>query len=230
MGSLPPLALDGTSPLVSSKSRLPAPCWWFFDAANQVIILVGLLSVSNEGSIVAGIAGRYATALFDLAVEDGAIDAVAADFDALGELLANHEDFGGVVRSPLISREDQGRALAAVLEKAGAHVLTRNFIALVAEKRRLGALGDIIRDFGKLLARHRGEVSADVISAQALSDAQSAAISDQLRASLGQKVKINATVDASLIGGLIVKVGSRMIDSSLATRLANLERKMKEVG
>ncbi len=186
--------------------------------------------MSSEGSIVAGIAGRYATAVFDLAVEDGALDAVAADFETLGELLVSHDDLRGVVRSPLISREDQGRALEAVLEKAGAHALTRKFIALVAEKRRLFSLGDIIRAFGQLLARHRGEVTADVISAQALSDAQSAALSDQLQASMGQKVKINASVDPALIGGLIVKVGSRMIDSSLATRLANLERKMKEVG
>lgn len=186
--------------------------------------------MSNEGSIVTGLAGRYATALFDLAKEDGALDAVAADLDALGGLLASHEELRNTVRSPLISRTEQGAALAAILDKAGAQALTRKFVALVAEKRRLFALADIIRAFGLLLANHRGEISADVISAQALSDAQSAALSDQLRSAMGQEVKINATVDPALIGGLIVKVGSRMIDGSLATRLANLERKMKEVG
>lgn len=185
---------------------------------------------SLVGGRVTGLAGRYATALFELALEAGALDAVAADMKALGGLLSDSEDLVAMVRSPLLSRSQQEAAIAAILEKGNANTLTRNFAGLLASKRRLFALGDIIKAFGVLLAAHKGEVEADVVSAAPLSDEQLAALKDQLRSAMGREIQVNVSVDEALIGGLVLKVGSRMIDASLATRLSNLERTMKEVG
>jgi len=190
--------------------------------------------VASETSIVSGrvtgLAGRYATALFELALEGGALDAVAADVKTLGALLSESEDLNAMVRSPLIGRTAQAGAIEAILEKGNAHQMTRNFAGLLAQKRRLFVLGDIVKAFAVLHAAHKGEIEADVVSAAPLTDAQLVGLKDQLRSAMGREIQVNVSVDESLLGGLILKVGSRMIDASLATRLSNLERTMKEVG
>jgi len=186
--------------------------------------------MASGASIVAGLAGRYATALFELALEAGALDAIAADLKGLEKLLAESTDFKAATTSPLFGRDEQAKAMAAVLDRAGAQALTKNFVGLLAEKRRLFALGDICVAFRKLVADHRGEVTAEVVSARPLNDSQLAALKDQLRSAMGRDIQVESRVDAKLIGGLVVKVGSRMIDASLATRLANLEHAMKKAG
>lgn len=180
--------------------------------------------------IVAGVAGRYATALFELALEAKALDKVEADLDAFQAMLDGSEDLRRLVRSPVFSAEDQERALAALLKKADIGTLTANFLGLIARNRRLFAVADMIRALRALAARHRGEVSAEVASAVTLSGAQLTALRTALKASLGQDVQITTRVDPSLLGGLVVKVGSRMIDSSLRTKLNNLRVAMREVG
>lgn len=177
-----------------------------------------------------GIAGRYATALFELALEQKVADEVAGDLQGLGALLGESNDLLRLVRSPVLTRAEQSRAMAAVLEKAGVHILTRNFIGLIARNRRLFALSGMIRAYQQLLAAHRGEIAGEVISASPLSTAQLDAVRKQLAQAMGQEVQLEASVDESLIGGLIVKVGSRMIDNSLRTKLQNLKVAMKGVG
>ena len=185
---------------------------------------------NTVSTTVAGAAGRYATALFELARDENVLDDIARDLDDLNKLLAESAELAALVRSPVFSREDQGRAMAAILDKAGAHPITKNFVGLVATKRRLFALKGMIRAYKALLSKHRGEVSAEVVSAVALSDGQVAALKDALKQSVGKDVQLNATVDASLLGGLVVKMGSRQVDSSLRTKLNNLKIAMKEVG
>jgi F-type H+-transporting ATPase subunit delta len=183
--------------------------------------------VAGETEVVAGIAGRYATALFDLAREQGRLDQVAADRDALRRMIAESADLTRLVRSPVFRREEQARAMATVLERAGADGLTRKFVGLVAQNRRLFALADIARAFRRLLAAHRGEVAAQVTSAYDLSDQELAAIKSELSAAMKTEVDVERTVDPSILGGLIVKVGSRMVDSSLRTKLQGLRLAMK---
>lgn len=183
-----------------------------------------------ETSLVSGLSGRYAVALFDLAKESGALDSVAADLDRLDDMMASSADLLRLVRSPALSRDEQGRGMSAVMEKAELGDLTRRFVGLVAANRRLFALADIAQAYRALLSRHRGEMTAEVISAQPLDDAQLNDISSNLAKAVGSEVKVTASVDQSLIGGLIVKVGSRMIDSSLRTKLQNLQLAMKGVG
>ncbi|MAG96440.1 MAG: F0F1 ATP synthase subunit delta [Rhodospirillaceae bacterium] len=183
-----------------------------------------------ETAIISGLAGRYAAALFELAAAEGTLDEVAADLDGIAALVAESADLERLVRSPVLSREDQGRALAAVLEQAGACELCKRFVGLVARNRRLFALVDMVRAFRVLLAEHRGEVTAQVVSARPLGDGQMAAVKAQLAGLVGQDVSVETSVDEDLIAGLVVKVGSRMIDSSLRTKLRNLEFAMKGVG
>ncbi|MDW3204735.1 MAG: F0F1 ATP synthase subunit delta [Alphaproteobacteria bacterium] len=173
------------------------------------------------------IADRYAKALFDLADDGKQLDAVADDLRTLGALLDESEDLQRLVRSPVISRADQGKAMAAVLDKTGAGDLTRKFVGHVAANRRLSALKAISKAFLAELAARRGEVTAEVSSAKALSDAQIAAVEEALKKAVGGKVAVSHKVDPSLIGGLIVKVGSRMIDTSVATKLQRLKLAMK---
>ena len=173
-------------------------------------------------------AGRYATALFELAEAQGALDAVAADLRAIGKMLNESSDLTRLVRSPVFSAEEQGRAFAAVLDKAGAAPLVKNFVGLVIRNRRLFALADMIAGYTAILARHRGEMTADVTSAHPLNDAQVARLKASLKTATGKDVQIDTRVDASLLGGLVVKVGSRMIDSSLKTKLNSLQIAMKE--
>ena len=185
-------------------------------------------NVSGEDVIVSGMAGRYATALFELADETNALDAVARDLGQLAEMMRASKDLVRVVRSPLVSREEQARAMAALLDRIGAHDLTRRFVGLLAQKRRLFALADMIRAYRALLAQKRGEMTAHVTSAHPLDSEQRAALSDILHVTFKRDVKLETTVDQNLLGGLIVKVGSRMIDSSLATKLDRLKLAMRE--
>ena len=187
--------------------------------------------MADDDSLVSGAAGRYATALFDLVAEQGpaAIDKVAGDLGSLEALIKQSPDFERLVRSPVFSSDDQSRALSAIMDKAGFASLTVNFIKLVARNRRLFVLGDIAKSFRTLVARMRNEVTAEVTSAHPLNDAQMAELRDTLKASLGQEVRIATHVDPSILGGLIVKAGSRMIDSSIKTKLNSLKFAMKEV-
>ena len=189
----------------------------------------GSFYVAGEDQGVTGMAGRYATALFDLAKEQGAIDKVSGDLDVIDKLLAESVDLKRLVRSPVFSAADQSRAMTAILEKAGVSALTQNFIKLIARNRRLFSLDTMIRDFRTLYARMKGVVTAEVTSAQPLTDAQRNDLLATLKSSLGKDIHLNTKVDPSILGGLIVKAGSRMIDSSIKTKLHNLKFAMKEV-
>jgi F-type H+-transporting ATPase subunit delta len=185
--------------------------------------------VATDDTITGGVAGRYASALFDLAEEANQVRQVEKDLIALQGLLDESTDLKRMVRSPVFSSDDQGRAVAAVAEKAGLAPLVVNFLKVLARNRRLFAVRDMIRTFLSLAARQRGEVNAEVASAHPLSDEQLAALKETLRASAGKDVNILTKVDPTLLGGLIVKMGSRMIDSSLRTKLTSLKTAMKEV-
>ena len=186
--------------------------------------------VTTDEPMMASMAGRYAAALFDLAKEEGQLPKVEADLKAFQAMLDESADLRRLIRSPVISAEDQSDALDAVLAKAGVSPLTVNFFRLIARNRRLFAAADMIRDFRALLARERGEVSADVASAHPLTAEQLAALKDALRVQIGKDVQVNTRVDPGLLGGLVVKVGSKMIDSSLRTKLNNLKVAMKGLG
>ena len=185
--------------------------------------------MAAETSIVTGIAGRYATALFALAQEQRQLDAVAADLGRLQAMIKDSADLARLVRSPVFGRDDQARAMAAVVERAGLHDLVRRFVGTVAHNRRLFVLEQMIRDFQTLLSRHRGEVRAHVIAAKPLSDAQMQALTAALKAASGETVVVDAEVDPALIGGLVVKLGSRMVDASLRSKLQTLKIAMKGV-
>jgi F-type H+-transporting ATPase subunit delta len=186
--------------------------------------------VTTDEPMMASMAGRYAAALFDLAKEEGQLPRVEADLKAFQAMLDESADLRRLIRSPVISAEDQSEALDAVLAKAGVSPLTVNFFRLIARNRRLFAVADMIRDFRALLARERGEVSADVASAHPLTAEQLSALKEALRMQIGKEVQVNTRVDPGLLGGLVVKVGSRMIDSSLRTKLNNLKVAMKGLG
>jgi F-type H+-transporting ATPase subunit delta len=185
--------------------------------------------VKGEETVVSGMAGRYATALFEVAREERAIDTVKGDLERFEGLLGESPDLVRLVRSPVFSAEQQGKALVAVLALAGIGGLTAKFLQLLAANRRLFAVRETIRGFRALVAQHKGEVTADVTLAERPSDQQLAAIVDALRAVSGKDVQVDLKVDPSIIGGLIVKLGSRMIDSSLRTKLKSIKHAMKEV-
>jgi F-type H+-transporting ATPase subunit delta len=186
--------------------------------------------VAGEADTSSGVAGRYATALFELALEEKALDKVADDLNGFNEALDAVADLTRLVKSPVFTADEQGRALAAVLDELKIEGLTKNFLLLVAKNRRLFASTDMIRAFRAMLARHRGETSASVIAATKLTEAQVTALKQALKAALGKEVMLEERVDPALLGGLVVKVGSRMVDSSLRTRLNSLKVAMKEVG
>ena len=181
----------------------------------------------STSTVSSGVAGRYAAALFDLAEEKKCLDEIAADTDVIRALLAESDDLRRLVSSPVIGREPQGRALAAVLAKAGTSELTRKFVGVVAKNRRLFALNDMCVAYYSLLALRRGQMTAEVVSAQPLSDTSQAALEKEIRKAMGSKVQVNVSVDPSLLGGMIVKVGSRMVDSSLKSKLQKLELSLK---
>ncbi|MCL5777011.1 F0F1 ATP synthase subunit delta [Limibaculum sp. FT325] len=186
--------------------------------------------MSETSSLSASIAGRYATALFELAQESGALEAAEADIARLGEALEASEDLRSLIASPIYARDDQSRAMAAVGKALDLSGLTANLIGLMASKRRLFVLPQLIATFRALMAEHRGELTAEVTAARALSDAQLANLAETLKGATGREVKLNVKVDEDLIGGLIVKVGSKMIDTSIRSKLASLQNVMKEVG
>lgn len=187
-------------------------------------------NVATDDTIVEGMAGRYASALFDLAKDASQVKEVEAELAKFQALLDESEDLRRMVRSPVISTEDQGRAVDAILAKAGVGGLAANFFKLITKNRRLFAAADIINGFRALAAKDRGEVTAEVASATALTDAQVEELKTALKASVGKDVALQTRVDASLLGGLVVKVGSRMIDSSLKTKLQNLKTSLSNLG
>jgi len=186
--------------------------------------------VSEPASISLGIATRYAIALFGLAKDDGALKALEADVSALSEALALSPDLGAAIASPVVSREDQGNVIKAIGAKLGVSVLMANTLALMSEKRRLFVLPQLLAHLTNLIAVEKGEVTAEVTAARALSAAQSKKLAETLKARVGKTVKLKTTVDESLIGGLVVKLGSTMIDTSVKAKLAALQNAMKEVG
>jgi F-type H+-transporting ATPase subunit delta len=179
---------------------------------------------------VSGVAERYASALFDLARENAAIASVESELDAIGGLIRESDDFRRLVASPVFSADEQERAIGAVNERAGIKGVTANFLRLVARNRRLFALPAMIEAFRAMAARERGEVTAEVTSAHPLGDAHVASLKAVLKQKLGKDVTLQARVNPALLGGLVVKVGSRMIDTSLRTKLMTVKTKLKEVG
>jgi F-type H+-transporting ATPase subunit delta len=186
--------------------------------------------VSEPASISLGIAARYASALFDLAKEGGALKALEADTTALTETLAAGPDLRAMIASPVVSREDQAKVIAAIAAKLGLSTLMSNTLALMADKRRLFVLPQLMARLADLIAEEKGEVTAEVTAARALTAAQSKKLAETLKATVGKTVKLKTTVDESLIGGLVVKLGSTMIDTSVKAKLAALQNAMKEVG
>jgi F-type H+-transporting ATPase subunit delta len=185
--------------------------------------------VAGQDPIVAGMAGRYANALFELALEQKALDAVKADLERFEALLVESADLARLVRSPVFSSEEQLKAIGAVLDRSGISGVAANFIKLVARNRRLFAIRQMIRAFRHLVARHRGEVSADVTVAERLSETHLGALREALKSVTGGKdIELDVKVDPTLIGGLVVKLGSRMVDSSLRTKLNAIKFAMKE--
>lgn len=191
---------------------------------------MGRDDVSEPASVSAGIAARYASALFELAKDAGALKALDADAEALKSALAASPDLAAMIGSPVISRTEQAGAIGAIAAKMGLNPLTANTLALMADKRRLFVLPQFLAELGNLIAAEKGEITAEVTSATKLSAAQAKKLAETLKAKVGKTVKLNATVDESLIGGLIVKLGSTMIDTSVKSKLASLQNAMKEVG
>lgn len=186
--------------------------------------------MASDEAAGSGLAGRYASALFELADEQKALDQVAGELSALKRVIAESEDMRRFIRSPLYGREDQTRVMAAILDKASAGDLTRRFVMVVAHNRRLFALPRMIDAFLAELAHRRGEVTAQVMAAYDLSETQKDALLTALRQAIGSKVKMDLKIDKGLIGGLVIKVGSRMIDTSLRSKLQRLELAMKGSG
>jgi F-type H+-transporting ATPase subunit delta len=183
--------------------------------------------VATDDAVTGGVAGRYASALFELAQERDELDQVNQDLGKFHALLQGSEDMSRLIKSPAFSAEEQERALGAVMDWAAVGATTNNFLRVVARNRRLFAAQDMVKAFRSLLASHRGEVVAEVNSAVALSDSQLAALKDKLKVSFGKDVRLDTKVDPALLGGLVVRIGSRMIDSSLRTKLANLKVVLK---
>ena len=186
-------------------------------------------SVASEASGTTGLGARYATALYELADEQKSLDDVAADLRALRGLIDDSADLRRLIRSPVLTRAAQGKAIAALAERAGLQPLVRNILGLMAKNRRLFVLPAVIEAYLTELAARRGEVTAQVISAQALSETQRQTLDERLRRAVGGKVAIELRVDPSLLGGLIVKLGSRMVDASLSSKLHRLQLAMKGV-
>lgn len=183
-----------------------------------------------QNQTVAGVPGRYASALFELARDAGEVERVERDLGDFDRLLDESADLRRLVRSPVFSADDQIRALGAILTQAGAGALASNFIKLTARNRRLFAIRDMIAAYRTLAAAARGEVTAEVISAQGLKPSQVEAIKAELKAVQGRDVKLTERVEPAILGGLIVRIGSRMIDNSLRTKLLNLKLAMKGIG
>jgi len=185
--------------------------------------------LASETTGVSGLAERYAAALFDLADERRILDEVANNLRELRAMLYASSEFLRLIRSPILSREQQAKAIGMVAERAGLSPLVRDFLAVVARNRRLFAVPAMIEAFLAKLAARRGEVTAEVFAAQPLSEAQLAALNEQLRRSIGSRVSVDVRVDPGLIGGLVVKLGSRMVDGSIKSKLQRLQLAMKSI-
>jgi F-type H+-transporting ATPase subunit delta len=183
--------------------------------------------VAANSAGLSGLAERYAQALFEIADEQKALDQVAGDLRQVRTMIAGSPDLQRLVRSPVLSRAEQGKAVAALAQAAALSPLTSNFLGLVARNRRLFAVPAMIDAFLALLAERRGEVTAHVTAAQELTPAQRSLVEEQLRRAVGSKVSVEIKIDPSLLGGLVVKVGSRMVDASLKSKLHRLEAAMK---
>lgn len=186
--------------------------------------------VADTSQTVSGVAERYASSLYELASEAGSVDQIGAELAGFQTMINESADLKRFIESPVFSSEDQLRAVAAVLEKAGIAGLTANFIKVAASNRRLFAIPGMIKSYFQIVARNRGEISAEVTSAHALTSAQENELKATLKGVTGKDVAINVTVDPTILGGLIVKVGSRQIDTSLRTKLSTLKLALKEVG
>ena len=186
--------------------------------------------VAAEDPSVSGVSGRYATALFELARDEKSIDAVKADLDRFDALLAESDDLRRLVRSPVFSADTQLKALNAVLDRAAITGIAANFLKVLTRNRRLFAVSDVIRAFRALVAKFKGEATADVTVAEKLSDRNLDALKTALKSVTGKDVALNVNVDPAIIGGLVVKLGSRMVDSSLRTKLNSIKHAMKEAG
>ena len=180
-----------------------------------------------SAGIQASLAGRYAVALFDLASEAGNVSSVEADLDKLDSALGESTDLAALIKNPEVSRADLGKAMGALASLLGLDKLTSNFLGVLAENRRLAELPAMIRAFGAIAAAQRGEVTADVASAHPLSDDQVSSLQEKLKAREGRNVKVRTSVDPDLLGGLVVTIGSKRIDSSIRTRLNSLAQAMK---
>jgi F-type H+-transporting ATPase subunit delta len=183
--------------------------------------------VETSGGIRASLAGRYASALFDLARDERQIDTVGQSLEGLRSALAESRDLQALVSSPMVSRDASGRALAAAAPSLGLDPLTSRFVAVLARNGRLRQLPEIIRIFGRLAAEHRGETTAEVTSARPLDDDQIAALKTRLGARVGRDIRIDSRVDPSILGGIVVRLGSQMIDASIRTKLNSLATAMK---
>jgi F-type H+-transporting ATPase subunit delta len=185
--------------------------------------------VAGEDPIITGMAGRYATALFELALDNKAVDAVKNDLDQFDALVGGNADLVRLVRSPVFGVDEQLKALSAILDKAGIKGLAANFLRVITTNRRLFAVRDMIRAYRALVARHKGEVTAQVTVAEKLSDKHLDALKTALKTVTGGKdIDLDIKIDPTIIGGLIAKVGSRMVDSSLRTKLNSIKFAMKE--
>ncbi len=216
----------GRNSLLDSNAFAPP----FRDGARPVSeVIKKSVPWQAKTPIISGMAGRYANALFELALEDKAIDAVKADLDAFDALIGESADLARLVRSPVFGADEQLKALVAILDKAGITGLAANFLRVITTNRRLFAVRDMIRGYRALVARHKGEVTAQVTVAETLSDTNVDALKDALKSVTGGKdIDLDVKIDPAIIGGLIVKVGSRMVDSSLRTKLNAIKFAMKE--
>ena len=190
----------------------------------------GRVDVSEPASISSGIAARYATAIFEISKENKTLAKLEANMADLSAMLSESADLRDVIASPVISRGEQSNAIAAIAKKAAFIPVVQKGLALMAEKRRLFVLPQLVEQLQAMIADEKGEVTAEVTSAKALTKAQSEKLAKTLTTQFGKEVNINATVDESLIGGLVVKVGSKMIDTSIRSKLSSLQNAMKEVG
>ena len=193
-------------------------------------LIIGRVDVSEPASISSGIAARYATAIFELAKESKSLDALEANLDDLSAAISDSADLRALIASPVLTRAEQSDGIRAVADKMRLIPELGNGLALMAAKRRLFVLPQLTSQLADMIAEDKGEVSAEVTSAKALSKAQSDKLAKTLKARIGRDVKLKTTVDESLIGGLVVKVGSKMIDTSIRSRLDSLQNAMKEVG
>ncbi|MEO1019004.1 MAG: F0F1 ATP synthase subunit delta [Pseudomonadota bacterium] len=186
--------------------------------------------MSSPSTTTSGLADRYATALFDLANERDALESVSADLDGVRAMLAESSDLRRMIKSPLLSGDDQKRAMAALADNANLNELTSQFLGLLAVNRRLFALSEMIEAFQQRLARHRGELRCEIVSAVDLTDDQVASLRQGISTYAEKDVRLDLRTDPSILGGLIVRLGSRMFDASLATKLRNLEHSMRGIG